>query len=161
MGKRLHCVNKGKESAYSLQSGGILRIRVFNDGVAFQKVGRESMNDKAEIPVPITIPYYNNWIMNRSDGAEGFYPKNRQLKEGDRLSFPALFEFPNNVFALLTEANIHNDNAASSFYSLDGKNKFNIVTDQNEQFAQQSSWKVMIIGSLADVVESLDRKRVV
>ena len=153
-GKRLHCVNKGKESAYSLQSGGILRIRVYNDGVAFQKVGRESMNDKAEIPVPITIPYYNSWMMNWSDGAEGFYPKNRQLKEGDRLSFPALFEFPNNVFALLTEANIHHDNAASSFYSLDGKNKFNIVTDQNEQFAQQSSWKVMIIGSLADVVES-------
>lgn len=153
-GKRLHCVNKGKESAYSLQSGGILRIRVYNDGVAFQKVGRESMNDKAEIPVPITIPYYNSWMMNWSDGAEGFYPKNRQLKEGDRLSFPALFEFPNNVFALLTEANIHHDNAASSFYSLDGKNKFNIVTDQNEQFAQQSSWKVMIIGSLADLVES-------
>ena len=153
-GKRLHCVNKGKESAYSLQSGGILRIRVYNDGVAFQKVGRESMNDKAEIPVPITIPYNNSWMMNWSDGAEGFYPKNRQLKEGDRLSFPALFEFPNNVFALLTEANIHHDNAASSFYSLDGKNKFNIVTDQNEQFAQQSSWKVMIIGSLADVVES-------
>ena len=153
-GKRLHCVNKGKESTYSLQSGGILRIRVYNDGVAFQKVGRESMNDKAEIPVPITIPYYNSWMMNWSDGAEGFYPKNRQLKEGDRLSFPALFEFPNNVFALLTEANIHHDNAASSFYSLDGKNKFNIVTDQNEQFAQQSSWKVMIIGSLADVVES-------
>ena len=153
-GKRLHCVNKGKESAYSLQSGGVLRIRVFNDGVAFQKVGRESMNDKAEIPVPITIPYYNSWMMNWSDGAEGFYPKNRQLKEGDRLSFPALFEFSNNVFALLTEANIHHDNAASSFYSIDGKNKFNIVTDQNEQFAQQSSWKVMIIGSLADVVES-------
>ena len=154
VGKRLHCTNKGKESVYSLQSGGVLRIRVFNDGVAFQKVGRESMNDNAEIPVPITIPYYNSWMMNWTDGAEGFYPKNRQLKEGDRLSFPALFEFPNNVFALLTEADIHHDNAASSFYSLDGKNKFNIVTDQNGQFAQQSSWKVMIIGSLADVVES-------
>ena len=153
-GKRLHCTNKGKESVYSLQSGGVLRIRVFNDGVAFQKVGRESMNDNAEIPIPITIPYYNSWMMNWTDGAEGFYPKNRQLKEGDRLSFPALFEFPNNVFALLTEADIHHDNAASSFYSLDGKNKFNIVTDQNGQFAQQSSWKVMIIGSLADVVES-------
>lgn len=153
-GKRLHCTNKGKESVYSLQSGGVLRIRVFNDGVAFQKVGRESMNDNAEIPVPITIPYYNSWMMNWTDGAEGFYPKNRQLKEGDRLSFPALFEFPGNIFGLLTEADIHRDNAASSFYSLDGKNKFSIVTDQNEQFALQSSWKVMIIGSLADVVES-------
>lgn len=154
-GKRLHCISKGKESVYSLQSGGVLRIRVFNDGVAFQKIGRQSMNDKAEIPVPITIPYYiSSWMMNWSDGAEGFYPKNRTIKQGDRLAFPALFEFPGNVFGLLTEADIHHDNAASSFYSLDGKNKFNIVTDQNEQFAKQSSWKVMIIGSLADVVES-------
>lgn len=154
-GKRLHCVNKGKESVFSLQSGGVLRVRVFNDGVAFQKVGRQSMNDKAETPVPITIPYYiNSWMMNWSDGAEGFYPRNRQIKQGDRLAFPALFEFPDNVFALLSEANIHHDNAASSFYSLDGKNKFNIVADQNNQFAQESSWKVMMIGSLADVVES-------
>ena len=64
-GKRRHCVNKGKESAYSLQSGGVLLVRVYNDGVAFRKVGRESMNDKSEIDVPITIPYYiNNWMMN-------------------------------------------------------------------------------------------------
>ena len=154
-GKRLHCTNKGKETAYSLRSGGILRVRVYNDGVAFQKVGCQSMNDKAEIPVPITIPYYiNSWMMNWSDGAEGFYPKNREIKQGDRLSFPALFEFPGNVFGLLTEADIHHNNAASSFFSLDGNKKFNIVTDQNEQFAQQSSWKVMIIGTLADVVES-------
>lgn len=153
-GKRLHCVNKGKESVYSLHSGGVLRIRVFNDGVAFQKVGRESMNDKAETPVAINIPYLNHWIMNWSDGAEGFYPKNRQMKQGDRLSFPALFEFSGNVFALLTEADIHHDNAASSFYSLDGKTRFNIVADKNEQTAKQSSWKVMMIGSLADVVES-------
>ena len=133
-GKRLHCVNKGKESVYSLRSGGVLYVRIYNDGVAFRKVGRASMNDKAETPVALTIPYYiNSWIMNWSDGAEGFFPKNRQMKQGDRLSFPALFEFPNNVFALLSEADIRHDQAASSFYSLDGKNKFNIVHDQNEQ----------------------------
>ena len=154
-GKRSHCVNKGKESVYSLHSGGVLYVRVYNDGVAFRKVGRASMNDKAETPVAINIPYYiNSWIMNWSDGAEGFYPKNRQMKQGDRLSFPALFEFPNNVFALLTEADIRHDQAASSFYSVDGKNTFNIKHDQNEQEAHQSSWKVMMIGSLADVVES-------
>jgi len=154
-GKRLHCTNKGKESVYSLQSGGILRIRVYNNGVAFQKVGRESMGDKAETDVPITIPYYiNTWMMRWTDGSEEFYPKNRSFKAGDRLSYPALFEFPNNVFGLLTEANILADQAASSFYSVDGKNTFNIRHDQNEQNAKQSSWKVMMIGQLSDVVES-------
>jgi hypothetical protein len=154
-GKKLHCTNKGKETVYSLQSGGVLRIRVYNDGVAFQKVGRESTGDQAETDVNITIPHYENtWIMNWTDGAEGFYPKNRSLKAGDRLSYPALFEFPNQVFALLTEADIRHDQAASSFYSVDGKNEFNIKHDQNDQTAQQSSWKIMMIGSLADMVES-------
>ncbi len=154
-GKRKHCVNKGKESVYSLHSGGVLRIRVFNDGVAFQKLGRESMNDKAESDVEITIPYYiNSWMMRWTDGSEEFYPKNRSFKQGDRLSYPALFEFPNNVFGLLTEADIHADQAASSFYSVDGKNVFNIKHDQNEQNAKQSSWKVMMIGQLSDIVES-------
>ena len=37
-GKRRHCVNKGKESVYSLQSGGVLFVRVSNNGVAFRKV---------------------------------------------------------------------------------------------------------------------------
>ena len=153
-GKRLHCTNKGKEAAFSLQSGGILRIRVYNDGVAFQKIGRESMDDKAETDVDIAIPFENSWIMNWTDGYEGFYPKNRSFKAGDHLSFPALFEFPHQVFALLTEANIHHDQAASSFYSVDGKNEFCIRHDKSEQTAQQSSWKVMMIGTLADVVES-------
>ncbi len=154
-GKRRHCTNKGKESAYSLQSGGVLFVRVYNDGVAFRKVGRESMGDKSETDVPITIPYYiNNWMMNWTDGAESFYPKNRSFKQGDHLSYPALFEFPDHVFGLLTEADIRHDQAASSFYSLDGKNKFNIVHDKNEQNAKQSSWKLMIIGQLSDVVES-------
>ena len=40
-GKRLHCTNKGKESVYSLHSGGVLYVRVYNNGVAFRKVGRE------------------------------------------------------------------------------------------------------------------------
>ena len=153
-GKRLHCTNKGKEATYSLQSGGVLRIRVYNDGVAFQKVGRESMGDKAETDVNVSIPFENSWMMNWTDGYEGFYPKNRSYKAGDHLSYPALFEFRNQIFALLTEANIHHDQAASSFYSVDGKHDFFIRHDKNEQIAQQSSWKVMIIGTLADVVES-------
>lgn len=154
-GKRRHCVNKGKETVYQLESGGYVFVRVFNDGVAFRKVGRESTGDKAETDVQISIPYYiNTWMMRWTDGAEEFYPKNRSFKQGDRLAYPALFEFPNNVFGLLTEANIHHDQAASSFYSVDGKNTFNIKHDQNEQTAHQSSWKVMMIGQLSDVVES-------
>lgn len=154
-GKRKHCVNKGKETVYALHDQGLLFIRVYDNGVAFRKVAREQFGAKAETDVQINIPYYiNNWMMRWTDGAEEFYPKNRSFKAGDRLAYPALFEFPNNVFGLLTEADIHNDQAASSFYSVDGKTEFNIKHDQNEKAAKQSSWKVMMIGGLSDVVES-------
>lgn len=56
---------------------------------------------------------------------------------------------------MLSEADLHKDNAASSLYSTGEMGKFLIVTDKNkENNPQQSSWKAVMIGSLADVVES-------
>lgn len=154
-GKRLHINKKGKESVHAMQNGGILKVRVFDDGVAFQKVSRESRSYNGEEPTTIDFSTAtNNWIMKWSDGAEGFYHKNQHKKAGDRWSIPALFEFPNEVFALLHEADIHRDNAACSLYSTDKLGEFRIVTDQNKQFAKASSWKVLMLGSLSDVVES-------
>lgn len=154
-GKRLHIDKKGKESVYAMQNGGVLKVRVFNDGVAFQKVSRESTGYNGECETPIDLSSStNSWIMKWSDGAEGFYTLNQNMKAGDRWSVPALFEFPNNVFALLHESDIHHDQAASSLYSTDKRGVFRIVTDNNKQFAKASSWKVLMLGSLSDVVES-------
>ena len=51
------------------------------------------MGDKSETDVPITIPYYiNNWMMNWTDGAESFYPKNRSFKQGDHLSYRTVYD---------------------------------------------------------------------
>ena len=154
-GKRLHISKKAKESINALQSGGILKVRVYDDGVAFQKVSRESLGYNGEEETTIDLSSATNtWLMKWSDGAEGFFPKNQPTKQGDRWSVPALFEYPNNVFALLHEANVMHENAACSLYSTAKQGEFRIVTDQNEQFAKASTWKIMMIGSLSDVVES-------
>lgn len=154
-GKRLHCTNKGKEHVYSLQDGGLLVVRAYNDGVAFKKVARESTGSKAEVPVNISFSNVSNtWLMNWSDAYEGFFPLNREVKSGDHLAFPSLFEFNNDVFGLLTEADVKKDNAASSLYGTSTKNEFRIVTDKNDNDAKSSTWKVLILGSLSDVVES-------
>lgn len=154
-GKQLHVSKKGVEAVHAMHSGGVLQLRIYDDGVAFQKVSRESMGYNGEEETLINFgAATNDWIMKWSDGAEGFYDKNQQTKQGDRWSVPALFEFPGDVFALLHEADVHHDQAASSLYSTGAKDEFRIVTDKNDQKAKASTWKVVMIGSLADVVES-------
>ena len=154
-GKRLHIDKKGRESQNAIQGGGRLVVRVFDDGVAFRKVSRESVEYNGEEPTLMDFSTASHdWIMKWSDGAEGFFDRDTPKTEGSRWSIPALFEFPNDVFALLHEADIHRDNAASSLYSTGRKGEFRIVTDKNEQKAKYSSWKVLMLGSLSDVVES-------
>ena len=154
-GKRLHIDKKGRESLNAIQGGGLLVVRVFDDGVAFRKVSRESVEYNGEEPTLMDFSTASHdWIMKWSDGAEGFFDRDTPKTEGSRWSIPALFEFPNDVFALLHEADIHRDNAASSLYSTGRKGEFRIVTDKNEQKAKYSSWKVLMLGSLSDVVES-------
>ena len=154
-GKRLHIDKKGRESLNAIQGGGRLVVRVFDDGVAFRKVSRESVEYNGEEPTLMDFSTASHdWIMKWSDGAEGFFDRDTPKTEGSRWSIPALFEFPNDVFALLHEADIHRDNAASSLYSTGRKGEFRIVTDKNEQKAKYSSWKVLMLGSLSDVVES-------
>lgn len=154
-GKRLHIKKKAKESIHAMQNGGLLKVRVYNDGVAFQKLSRPAKlyNGEEETTIDLSAAT-NTWLMKWSDGAEGFFPKNQATKQGDRWSIPALFEFPNNVFALLHEADVRHDNAACSLYSTSKPGEFRIVTDQNEQSAKASTWKVLMLGSLSDVVES-------
>lgn len=155
VGKQSHIDKKAVKAAYSLQSGGLLVFIVTDDGVAFKKVSRAKANYNGEEETTIDFSAATNyWIMKWSDGAEGFFPKNQATKLDDRWSIPALFEFPHNVFALIHEADVQHDQAACSLYSTTDKGVYRIVTDKNEQFAQSSTWKTVMIGSLSDVVES-------
>ncbi len=154
-GKQLHINKKAVKAVHSLQSGGLLMLMITDDGVAFKKVSREKVSYNGEEETTIDFSAATNyWIMKWSDGAEGFFPKNQEVKLDDRWSIPALFEFPHNVFALIHEADVQRDQAASSLYSTSSKGVYRIVTDKNEQFAKSSTWKTVMVGSLADVVES-------
>ena len=88
--------------------------------------------------------------MKWTDRYEGFFPKNRETKEGERYGYPALFEYENNVFALLSESNIGKNCAASSFYATSQSNHYLIRPDGKAVEGDQT----LIIGSLNDVVES-------
>lgn len=149
LGKKKHCTNAFRESSYPLADGCRLRIKAYNDGITWS---RDSTLGNGEYEGHhVDFSYAKaNWLMKWTDSYEGFFPKNRETKEGERYGYPALFEYENNVFALLSESNIGKDCAASSFYATNQSNHYLIRPDGKAVEGDQT----LIIGSLNDVVES-------
>ena len=171
-GKRLHCVNKGKEYRGFIGKDVTLVVRIYDDGVAFRYEWPSGKN----VPLTKEKTTYRiaegtkRWMQQWADSYEGFFPLTTTAKvkaqksysavtkdaEGRNLrwGYPALMEPADGVFALITEANIERGQSASCLYN-DGE-MFKVVPDQtfDESQAQHSPWRVIIVGSLADVVES-------
>ena len=156
-GKRLHCTNQANE--YRV---GDMTVRLYNDGLAYRY--ESPVKEQAAYVIPEGM---KRWMMQWTDGAEGFYPLQTTYKvkaqrsfsavskdaDGNciRWSFPVLLEANDGVFALLTEANIEKGQSASSLYN-DGE-LFRVVQDEGENKGH-SLWRVVIVGTLGDVVES-------
>jgi len=156
-GKRSHCTNEANE--YRL---GDMTLRLYNDGLAYRY--EQPVKEQAAYVIPEGT---KRWIMQWTDGAENFYPLMTTYKEkaqrsfsavskdadGNcvRWSFPALVELKDGVFALLTEANIEKGQSASSMYN-EGE-VYRVVQDEGENKGH-TPWRVVILGSLGDVVES-------
>ena len=156
-GKRSHCTNEANE--YRV---GEMTLRLYNDGLAYRY--ESPVKEQAAYVIPEGM---KRWMMQWTDGAEGFYPLQTTHKvqaqrsfsavskdaDGNcvRWSFPVLLEANDGVFALLTEANIEKGQSASSLYN-DGE-LFRVVQDEGENKGH-SPWRVVIVGTLGDVVES-------
>ncbi len=156
-GKRLHCHNEANE--YS--SGNVL-LRVYNDGIAIR-------NTEVSYRIPEGT---RRWMQQWCDSYEGFFPLDTTYKvkpvpsfsgifksaEGwnNRWGYPALLEPHDGVFVLLSEANIEQGQSASCLYN-EGE-RYKVVADQvsthHSSPATHTPWRVSIIGSMADVVES-------
>lgn len=143
VGKKSHCTNSYRQQDYSVagKKDAAISVRVYDDGVAFKAISPNS--------VDVSVPCMNSWLMQWHDSYEDFFIKNRELKDGQRLAYPALFEYGNNVFALLSESGLDRTNAATSMYSK-AANVFTLRPEGEEQ----GGWQTVIIGSLSDIVES-------
>ena len=176
-GKRLHCTNEANE--YRV---GNLVLRLYNDGLAFRYEGADgTVPDETTAYV---IPEgTKRWMQQWADSYEGFFPLSTTAKvkalhsfspvakdgEGNSVhwGYPLLMEPVDGVFALLTEANIEHGQSASSLYN-DGE-LFRVVQDAktpatetvsgvsatgNNPAPGHTPWRVVIVGTLADVVQS-------
>lgn len=157
-GKRNKCSNEYAESVLWTENDNQLLIRVYNDGVTWKYMSSET-SEKATNGNPLVnfngyevdfSSAKNYWNMRWTDSYEGFFPKNAPLKNGERYGYPALFEYENGIFALLSESDIDETMAAASYYATEKPKVYNIRQDGKEPMASQT----LIVGSLSDVVES-------
>ena len=171
-GKRSHCENEANEYRYRIGGGKELVFRVFNDGVAFRYEGGSEELLSYRIPEGT-----RRWMQQWTDSYEGFFPLTTTYKvepvpsfsgisksaEGynNRWGFPALLEPVNGTFVLLTEANIGRGQSAACLMS-DGESFTPCPSPvgRGEKKASPTggglvgAWRLAIIGSLKDVVES-------
>ena len=152
-GKRLHCTNEANEYRC-----GALVLRIYNDGIAL----RYEYSGLKDEPCPEEQTVYRipegtrRWMQQWTEAYEGFFPQSTTCKmKPERWGYPALLEPQDGVFALISEANIERQQSASCFYN-DGE-RFRVVPAENEVRITgdwHTPWRVVIVGSLADVVAS-------
>lgn len=172
-GKRLHCTNEANEYQAPIGSNAKIVIRLYNDGVAFryEYIKLENQKQPEEHTVYLIPEGTKRWFMQWTEAYEGFFPQTTtyQVKPirtssgvstsadgwNNRWGYPALLEPVEGVFALISEANIERRQSASCLYN-DGE-RYSVVAAENDLNLSgdwHTPWRVVIIGKLADIVES-------
>lgn len=165
-GKRRHCTNQGNRQVFHFKNGrnvGLdLEFRVYDDGIAFRYVLPELKEATGIAGEKTTFQFQEGitrWTQKLSQAYEDFYLKNKgRVADYSRnqWGFPALFEVSDNVFTLVSEANIGRGNCGSWLNNASGESAYQVEMAQPAKVSGKwcSPWRVAIIGSLADVVES-------
>ena len=172
-GKRLHCTNEAREYEAKLSENLRLVLRLYDNGIAFRYVfsGLRNQVLPKEQTTYLIPEGTKRWMQQWTEAYESFFPLTTTNKvepipsfsgifksaEGynNRWGYPALISPADDVFVLLSEANIERRQSASCLYN-EGEN-FRVVPDKNDVRVSgiwRSPWRVAIIGSLGDVVES-------
>lgn len=162
-GKRSHCVNEAQEYIFHYQDVERhpmrLVFRLYNDGIAF----RYEMSDlKSERLKDEMTTYRINegvcrWIQKWTEPYEEFFPLSTSGQEDRHWGYPALIEPEAGMFALITEANIGRRQSASSLQTSLAADLYKVSPATNPTPLQgewHTPWRVVLVGSLADVVGS-------
>lgn len=162
-GKRRHCTNSATERTFSFtdREGRTqnLVVRAYNDGVAFRFVLAKGYEECSSLCEQTTYKFNadaKRWLQRFDVSYEQFFPLNPKEKPGCRWAYPSLFEVSDSLFALMTEADMSAENSGSSLTSV-GESSYKLTNDENclkLSDGWQSPWRVAIMGSLSDVVES-------
>ena len=168
-GKRSHCSNQGFERIYRFENEKKQELqvvfRVYNDGVVFRYIFNGITNDTEYITNERTAYFIpdgtKRWMQEYTVGNEGFFPLTTHGevdKSNARLwGYPALIESQDSIFMLITEAGIAKGHSGSRMTNQNNPDEYSVqLIDEKLAFNQSfiSPWRVLIVGSLSEVVES-------
>lgn len=165
-GKRRYCTNKGNQQVFHFKNDRDicldLEFRVYNDGIAFRYVFPELDGEVCIAGEKTSFQFQEGitrWSQRLNQSYEDFYLKNKGRVAGytqGQWGFPALFEVSDAVFALVSEANIMRGNCGSWLSNVSDESVYQVEMAAPAKVSGKwcSPWRLAIIGSLADVVES-------
>lgn len=142
-GKRKECSNVFR--VMSCESGQkFMTVWVANDGVAFR------FGDGDEHVSYVIPDGTKRWLQRQKTDYEGFYPESTSAVNG-KYNYPALVEYGDGLFGLITESGILHGNSCS-YLVCNGQEYTVTYTDTDE--GPVHPWRILMLGSLADIVES-------
>lgn len=142
-GKLKECSNVFR--VMSCESGSkFMTIWVANDGVAFR------FGDGDEYVSYVIPDGTKRWLQRQKTDYEGFYPESTSAVDG-KYNYPALVEYGDGLFGLITESGVLHGNSCS-YLTCNGQEYTVTYTDKDEGMVHP--WRILMLGSLADIVES-------
>ena len=163
-GKRLHCQNRANAYTYLFKDAAghnvQMKVLLFDDGLAFRYQFTDLQNEQltGEQTTFRIAEGTRRWMQTWSDSYEGFFPLATSGNGRRRhWGYPALIEPADGLFALITESNIERRQSASSLKNESSVTDYVVFPDKNEVALSgewHTPWRIVIVGSLADVVQS-------
>lgn len=164
-GKQSDCANEANEYLLhytdSLGMPVDMRVRLYNDGLAFRY---ELPGLAADSLLGEYTTYYiaegkKRWSQQYAAGYEDFYPltETGHATDNREWSYPMLIQSEENAWALITESNIEPRQGGSCLANPCSPTDYQVQTFCNESNLTGSwhtPWRVVIVGSLADIVAS-------
>ena len=134
-GKRAVCMNEANEYKAQISDNLAVVLRIYNDGIVFRYEYNHLSN--GIVPQETTafkiLEGMKRWMQQWADSYEGFFPISDTYKQtpvpsysgtskskdgwNNRWGFPALVQADENVFALITEANIERRQSAACLFN--------------------------------------------
>ncbi len=173
-GKRSQCSNSANEAIVSLENSQKSKLniilRAYNDGIAFryefpEKKGSFVVND--ELTTYCIQDSTKRWMEKFNPANEGLYTTMNDGNIQQDWGYPALFNIPDkDCWYLIHEADLGRNYCGTKLSNTAEKSKYKVVfpdqwngrgqgeTKPTITFPWKSPWRVIVIGNLADIVES-------
>jgi hypothetical protein len=173
-GKRSDCSNSGNETIVSFENSGKAKlnliIRAYNDGMAFRY---EFPDKEGSFVIKDELTSYNipsstkRWLEKWNAANEGLYSVMNDDNTQQSWCYPALFDSPDNdCWYLIHEADVDRNYCGSKLSNTADKSFYKITFPDPKDgnglgesaptinLPWKSPWRVVIMGTLADIVES-------